>query len=129
MAKSIKCPTCATPIEVTPQAVGQVVKCPGCGRGIKLVAKQKPAANAGGAGAGGGGIGFQPHGPGPSAAVSNPGESQRSYIGEPAITDEPPRLDTTCEVCGKYTDEADLVEDQGRLMCKACALAAVASRA
>ncbi len=124
MAKSIKCPTCATAIEVTPSAVGQVVKCPGCGRGIKLVAKPKSAPPSGAGGA----IGFQSHRPGPTAQVSNPGESQRSYVGEPAIYDEPPRLDTTCEICGKYTDEADLVEDQGRMVCRECALAAAAGR-
>jgi hypothetical protein len=122
MAKSIKCPTCGSAIEITPQAVGQVVKCPGCGRGIKLVAKQKPGTPSGAAG------GARVGGPNDSMSSTRMNESQRSYVGEPAITDEPPRLDATCESCGKITDQADLVEDEGRLICKECAVASAAQR-
>jgi hypothetical protein len=118
MAKFIKCPTCATPIEVNPQAMGQIVKCPGCGKGIKLVAKKSagsPSQSAGGGGNAG-------------ASVAGHSETMRSFMGEPAINDDPPRLDTTCARCGNSVDEVDLVEDEGELVCKECAIAAAAER-
>ncbi len=118
MAKFIKCPTCATPIEVSPQAMGQIVKCPGCGKGIKLVAK-KSAASSGQSSAGGGN---------PGAGAASHSETMRSFMGEPAINDDPPRLDTTCARCGNSVDEADLVDDEGELVCKECAIASAAER-
>jgi tetratricopeptide (TPR) repeat protein len=120
MAKFIKCPTCTTPIEVTPQLMGQVVKCPNCGKGIKLVAK-KSGASSTGASMGGASN--------PNASVAGHSETMRSFMGEPAIQDEPPRLDTTCAKCGNSVDEADLVEDEGQLVCKECAIASAAERA
>ncbi|HEX8521996.1 MAG TPA: hypothetical protein VF669_07045 [Tepidisphaeraceae bacterium] len=121
MAKTIKCPTCSTPIEVNPQALGQVVKCPGCGKGIKLVAKNKSG---------------PPAAPGATAAgysaamnaASRTGDTMRSFAGEPALNDEPPKLDATCARCGNMVDESDLVEDEGELVCKECAIASAAER-
>jgi hypothetical protein len=116
MAKMIKCPTCQTQIEVPAQPTGQVVKCPGCGKGLKLVAKKKDPA--------GGGAGMQLTASGspinPNSSLSGGSVSAMSFHGEPAPPDDLPNLDTNCQVCGRPTPFDELVEDNGKLVCGDC---------
>jgi hypothetical protein len=116
MAKMIKCPTCQTQIEVPAQPTGQVVKCPGCGKGLKLVAKKKdPAA---------GGAGMQLTASGspinPNSSLSGGSVSAMTFHGEPPSPDDLPNLDTNCQVCGRPTPFDELVEDNGKLVCGDC---------
>ncbi len=55
-------------------------------------------------------------------------ETYRSIMGEPVTQDGPPAIDGGCAACGKLVDEADLVDDDGHLVCKECAIAAAADR-
>jgi len=117
MAKMVKCPTCGTQIEVPAQPTGQVVKCPGCGKGLKLVAKKPPGQPAGGGTAevGSGSRGGQSAG----GSIAGSSVTAMSFAGEPPPIDDPPNLDA-CAVCGRPTEFADLVEDNGKLVCPDC---------
>jgi hypothetical protein len=108
MAKQIKCPTCGTIIPIPGEITGQVVKCPGCGKGLKLVPKKAPGSPATTA--------AQPRTPSESAG----GMTVKSFAGEPALHDEPPVLDIPCAACGKSFPESDLIEDRGELICSNC---------
>ncbi len=116
MAKMIKCPTCQTQIEIPAQLTGQVVKCPGCGKGLKLVVKKKDPA------AGGAGIQLSASGSpiNPNSSLSGGSISAMSFHGEPAPPDDLPNLDTNCQVCGRPTPFDELTEDNGKLVCRDC---------
>lgn len=115
MAKIIKCPTCQTPIEVPAQLTGQIVKCPGCGKGLKLVAK-KPAGQQAPPQSPGGGLAGQSM----SGSLSGQSVSAMTYAGEPPPLDDMPSLDSNCVVCGRATDPEELIEDNGRMVCPDC---------
>ena len=118
----IKCPTCGTQIQVPPQAAGQIVKCPGCGKGLKLVAKAKPAGQQ--QQSAGTGMGMSAN---PGGSVAGGSVSALTFVGDvppidragPAL-DDMPSLESNCAVCGRATDPNDLVEDNGRLVCMDC---------
>lgn len=131
MAKMVKCPTCGTKIEVPAQPSGQIVKCSGCGKGLKLVAKkpagQPPAAGAGAAaGAGGGsrsGTGeFRSPGGSMAGGTISGSVSAMTFTGEPSpgANEDIPSLDSNCAVCGRPTDPDRLTEDNGRMVCPDC---------
>ena len=113
MARMIKCPTCGTQIEIQ-SAGGQVIKCPGCGKGLKLVAKKPP-----GAGAPAREPGASSHGSVAGGSVAGGSVSAMSFHGEPPAGDLP-SLDSNCAVCDRPTDPEDLVEDNGKLICRDC---------
>lgn len=115
MAKMIKCPTCGTQIEVPANPTGQIVKCPGCGKGLKLVAKKPAGAPSAAQGSPGGSVA--------GGSLSGATVSAMTYHGEsPASSpaDDMPNLDSVCAVCGRATEPEDLVEDNGKLVCRDC---------
>src|SRR5262245_14640321 len=44
MSSVIPCPSCRSPLAVTPQLAGQMIACPACGQRIQLAAAPLPAA-------------------------------------------------------------------------------------
>src|SRR5439155_21405681 len=130
MAKMVKCPTCGTQIEVPAQPAGQVIKCPGCGKGLKLVVKKPagagPAASApiapgAGAGAPVAPAARAPHGThGPGGTIGGGSIAAMTFTGAEPPADDMPALDATCAVCGRLTDPTELVEANGKLVCRDC---------
>ncbi|MEO6436694.1 MAG: hypothetical protein ABIP55_13165 [Tepidisphaeraceae bacterium] len=117
MAKMINCPTCGTQIEVQ-QAAGQVIKCPGCGKGLKLVSKRPPGSPPREPGATSPGASSQ--GSLAGGTIAGGSISAMTYHGDPPPMDDMPSLDSSCAVCGRPTDPDQLIEDNGKLICRDC---------
>src|ERR1051326_2028538 len=93
MSRTVRCPNCGRLVGVPAQVTGQIVRCLGCGKGLKLVKK-------------GGG------------AVTGSGLSS---LEAGLAADEPPQLDSSCALCGNTVDASELIEDRGQLICRDCA--------
>lgn len=122
MAKIIKCPKCGENVEIPSNAAGTVVKCAGCGAGLRIKARTQPPA---------GGEADRSHGSMSgsmsgtiSGSMSGTVIGQTGY-GQPAPqepdADGPPSLGSECAVCGRSVDPDELIEDRGRLVCSRCA--------
>jgi hypothetical protein len=107
MAKIIRCPNCGENVEIPPNPTGQMVTCISCGTVLRL--KSRKAAQQ---------EGDQSHGSIGGASMG--GATTIVQPSDRSSSDDPPSLGSECEVCGQSFDPSELVEDRGKLTCRAC---------
>jgi len=106
MAKIIRCPNCGENVEIPPNPTGQMVTCVACGTVLRLKSKKSAQQD--------------DHGSMSGSAMGGSMSATTIAQSSDRSSDDPPSLGSECEVCGQSFDPGDLVEDRGKLTCRAC---------